>query len=98
MRGVSSLPPPAARADPDKKSPVGPRGDGQDLVGLSARRGEGRGVLLVANNTIYGLINVQALHYGGDLVAEEGEARSRRTTDARRAASRQRLVFNNRRR
>ena len=98
MRGVSSLPPPSARADPDKKSPVGPRGDGQDLVGLSARRGEGRGVLLVANHTIYGLIDVHALHYGGDLVAEEGEARSRRTTDARRAASCQRLVFNNRRR
>ena len=65
MRGVSSLPPLPARAHPDKKSPVPPRCDGEDLVGLSASRGGGRGVLLVANHTIYGLIDVsRALLFG----------------------------------
>ena len=54
MRGVSS----PARAYPDKKSPVSPRGDGEDLVGLSASRGGGRGVLLGASHTVYGLIDV----------------------------------------
>lgn len=55
-------------------------------------------MLVVANHTIYGLIDVQAVLSGGDLVANEGEARSRRTTDARRPASRRRWVYNNRRR
>ena len=75
MRGVSSRRPPPARPHPGKKSPVPPAATAETWTG-SATVGVGVGVCCSSPTTSSeGSLTLGRCLYGGDLGAQEGEAR-----------------------